>query len=1376
MKPKKIGWVFYFSLILSHHIISQNIEIVPSSPSSSFTHYSTEEGLSQSSVSAMLTDDEGYIWVGTQDGLNRFDGYEFQVFRSNENSSSGLSSNFITDLLLDEKGDLWIGTLDGGLNHLNKKSGVFTNYKLGQEKAKKIGSNNIRELEIDQEGNLWIGTLAGLLKFSTSEKKYKDIDDQLTGDLRNNKIIGLFVDFKNQLWASTPNALFLYQIDREGLEKIDNFELDFFTRIGLESNLSSDVGWNKPPAFIAEDHDSNLLFLNGKILIKYSPSNNQFNLINIELEKDNTFTSLYIDLKGGYWITSLKRLFHLQTTNNGYQQSSFIVDKNNPNSISSGSKIYAVTQDSSGNMWAGSWAGGLNGLSVSPKKFKDIRENPLINNTVNDLTVVGLHVDNNSNVWLGTWGDGLYKLSPKQSKSKVFRHISSDPNSITSSTIPHINQDDKNNLWVSTFDGGLNKLNLKTEKFQPYWSNSNEVNDLNSKNLLFSFDDSDHNLWVSTFQSGLYHLDFENEILKTYSKKPSDSSSISDDRPRTVFEDSQKRLWVTTNGGGLNLFNKRDSSFRHFRHKPDNPHSIPNNVVNTIFESSIGDIWIGTYSGFAKLVNLETGKFQRYSTENGLANNVICAIEEDNQYRLWMSTFSGISCFDVKSGEILNYNNLDGISNQEFNTRTSSKDPNTGEIYFGGQTTGTYFQPNDFFRDTINSKIVISKMTVHNSGKGASEKRQNLFLNSSKNYRFSHLDKILRFEIASLSFINAAQQKYQYQLSGFSEQWYELEESRDIVFTNLDPGSYTLFAKALNADGYWSNSQQMISFSISPPWYKTLWAYTLFIALFSMGLYAVYRFQLSQKTALQEANRLTELNDLKTRFYTNITHEFRTPLTIIMGMVDNLKSTPHSIENEKSIGLIGKNSDRLLKLVNEILSLVKLENSAVSMNFIQGNVVSLIAYIVESLKYLAKTKSIDLIFYAEQDEINMDYDPDRLTTVMINLISNAIKFTPKKGQIFVHTSSYYKDDKQYLNVNVKDNGKGISKADLPFIFQKYFQSSDQEGMSNKGTGIGLALAKELIKAMDGNIVAESIENEGSTFKVELPITNKSAFEEFLPIPLNHFENDEKANTRFPDEMDPSLPLVLVVEDHEDVASYIISCLENYNVVLASNGLQGKEIAELRIPEIIISDIIMPEMDGYELCKSLKTNLKTDHIPIILLTAKATEKDKVLGFMHGADAYLTKPFSKLELIARIDQLIASRKNILAKVQNQGIESFIRENREDPSLKFLNLAIVAVHSNIDNSHFGPPLFAKEMGMSESQLYKKLKATTGKSTALFIRSIRLEKARLLILTTKKSISEISYDTGFNDPSWFSRAFKLEFGYSPSEVENSDKTDVKY
>ncbi len=769
---------------------------------------------------------------------------------------------------------------------------------------------------------------------------------------------------------------------------------------------------------------------------------------------------------------------------------------------------------------------------------------------------------------------------------------------------------------------------------------------------------------------------------------------------------------------------------------------------------------------------------------------------EDKNNNVWM--FADLNKGDERKSRLLAIKNDDGsyTIKKNYDERITQKvgvshfPENKNIVWYGGSGSVIRHDLSITGNEKLNFNTHIRKVTISKDSLLFGGTKVN-----SNEIEIPYNDNAFRFEYAATTFEEASENLYQYQLVGFDKEWsaWTLETKKD--YTNLPGGNYNFIVRSKNIYDH-LGSEDNYAFTILPPWYGTWWAY-IFYGLGAIGIVALYSkwrsqelqkknvvlentinkrtLEIRQKNELlnHQTEQLVELNEAKTRLYSNITHEFRTPLTVILGMAETLKNNVlnKSFEGaDKSLEMIRRNGKNLLQLVNELLDLAKVESGNMKLNPVQTDVIPFVKYLSESFHSLAESRKINLTVYSEIESLEMDVDVNKMASIISNLLSNAIKYTSANGKIIVHLNKVKTNEGEFFSIKVQDNGVGLAEDDIDHLFDRFYQVDNESSTKQEGTGIGLSLAKEFVELMKGQIGVESTLGKGSTFTVQIPVTNTAVKTLDAKITIEPpIKKTGHAILTEPliIEEDSSLPLALIIEDNEDVAHYLKTCLKNnYQTIHASNGNMGVEMAYENIPDVVISDVMMPGKDGFEVCAILKSDPRTDHIPIILLTAKVTTEDRLTGLSHGADAYLAKPFNEKELFIRLDQLVLLRKKLIDKIEKDGLNKFLDKKEKSPESKFLQKVIQAINEDIGNSAFGAGDLADKLHLSESQVYRKLKAITDKSTAVFIRSIRLQKAKELIETTDRTISEIAYDTGFNDPSWFSRAFKEEFGFPPSDV----------
>lgn len=868
-----------------------------------------------------------------------------------------------------------------------------------------------------------------------------------------------------------------------------------------------------------------------------------------------------------------------------------------------------------------------------------------------------------------------------------------------------------------------------------------------------------------------------------------------------IFADSKNRIWVGHHANGISCYDPETRKTHRYKHDPKDTTSLSTNLrISDIVEDAQGNIWVATTNGLNKW-SPETRAFQRVIEQHPSYSRKVNSMILDNHQHIWFTANNHLVKYEPENHKFYTFGPKDGVPLSYFYERKTGNDA-TGSLFFASNRNQgiLHFHPDSVQLDTVVPQLMLTALQVKNEQVevGAEDGLLQQTINFTNRIRLQPDQNIFTISYAAIEYRFPEEIRYAVMLEGFHEEWQQVGDKREATFMNLDPGTYTFKVKVRSHHGFWSKAPRQLSIVILPPWYQTWWATTLWIILILSVVYWVYRFQLNRKLALAEAQQLKVLDQAKNRLYTNITHEFRTPLTIILGMADQIKSDPQNWFNE-GIRLIHRNGKQLLQMVNQLLDLSKLESGHLPVYLINDDIIPFLQYLVESFHSFADSKDIRLHFITEVTSLPMDYDPEKLQHVISNLFSNAIKFTEAGGDVYmgVRSETVKGEGKTQratshqprasipspltlhssLTIQIWDNGIGISPEHLPHIFNRFYQVDASTTRRGEGTGIGLALAKELTHAMGGNITVESQIDQGTKFTIILPITqngtqasmkNSGEQQKILADTLV-LENEKRQNISELTQSDRNL--ILLVEDNKDVLAYLSSFLANdYQIATAKNGQEGMDKAFELIPDLIVSDVMMPQKDGFELCETLKKDERSSHIPIILLTAKADFKSKIEGLSFGADAYLEKPFQKEELLVRIEQMIELRHKLQQRFQQAGS---LRGIQQAPSPQgedlFLQKVVRIIEANMGDTNFGMPLLCKAMNMSRSTLFRKIKALTGKSITLFIRSVRLENAKSLLETTDQNVTEVSFEVGFSSPNYFSRIFQEEFGMAPSEIKKS-------
>jgi signal transduction histidine kinase/ligand-binding sensor domain-containing protein/DNA-binding response OmpR family regulator len=1349
-----------------------------------FEHFGTEEGLSSLTVLSILQDSRGFLWIGTYDGLNRYDGYSFKIYRNVEGDTTSLSNNAVRTITEDQNGDLWLGTWSGGVNKFNRKTETFTRYYNIPGNSNSLISNSILSIDIDTDDNIWIGTSGGLSKFDKQNVRFTSYqhDPKNSTSLSSNAIFVVLVSQSGKLWIGTTGG---------GLNLLD-------PKTGL---------------FEVFHHEPN----------------------NVNSISDEYVISLYEDDKGHLWIgTRYEGLDYYNTETNRFINYKKV--NGDQNSLSDNG-VFSITEDYNGDLWVGTYNGGLNRFNIEEHSFTVYDHNPSDETSLTDNGVFSVYIDKSSIIWAGTWSGGLNKYLPSREKFRRIKHISDEPNSLSNNSVraiykdtanilwigtergglnafdkttgefkhyPHgtgkfdidgrsvetICEDSFGNIWVGTDGGGINKIDKKTGTITHYNNDPENESSLSFDQISVVYEDKQKNIWIGTSGYGLNKLDTKSEKFSHYKHVVSDSASISHDEIFSIYEDSFEDLWIGTFGGGLNRFNKTNNTFERFRHNPDDNSSLSNDVVVVIFEDNEKTLWIGTSSGL-NYFNRNTNSFSHYKKEDGLPNEVINGILEDDHSNLWLSTNNGIVVFNKKTKTITRtYDKRDGLSQNEFNQRVYFKYQD-GVMYFGGNKGINYFHPdelkiNDHIPDVRITAIEISNKPVP-IGEIASNNRVMLqkSITETNTLELTHDDNVLSLEFSSLDYCIPSKNKYAYKLEGFIKDWTYTDATRRFVtYTNLDQGEYVFRVIGSNNDEVWNEEGSTLSIIVYPPWWLSTWAYVgyglfFILLLISIRTYDLKRQRLKHELELEHkhAEKLEEVDQMKSRFFANISHEFRTPLTLILGPAEKISPDLPGEEIENQTNVIKRKAKRLLDLINQLLDLSKLEAGKLELKTSKANIVSFIKGVTWSFESVAEEKDITLKVKAEKQYIELYFDKEKMTKIMTNLLSNAFKFTPAGGKV---TIILHETDRNSVEIKVNDTGIGIHKECLSKLFNRFYQVDSSHTREGEGTGLGLALTKELIELHHGKILVDSKPGNWTEFTIEMlrgknHLNYKEIVEEEEPvqedvlIDKENFVPKKDEEIRQTKVVGEDKNIILIVEDNHDMREYIKeSLINNYTVEEAVNGEQGVRISERIIPDIIISDIMMPKKDGYELTSILKNDEKTSHIPILLLTAKSDEESKIKGLETEADAYLTKPFDTKELQLRIKNLINLRRKLQMKFSGEKVKATKEKEKKLKGLdeKFMKKVDEVIEMHISDEEFNIEDFGKEVGMSRMQIHRKLKALTGKSATHYIRSVKLNKAKEMIEKNEETISEIAYSLGFSTPAYFSRCFKEEFGHPPSDL----------
>ena len=1405
--------LFTLLLLLSHQTFpqtiinsKQNLTSIYKPPV--FEEITIADGLPEDSGSRAFEDYLGYLWLGTQNGLVKYDGYTMKVYLPEKDNVRSISNGYIVTIYEDKNKNLWIGTVDG-LNKFNRASESFERFTINVDDTLNVDNNWVRCMFEDDSGRFWIGTHTGINLFDPEKGSftyYYFIDSDVRPYLksaRNKHKISI-----NNIMKDPSTGKFLIATDINGLWTLD-LEAKTLSKYPYDEKRYTEENIGCVQSFF-KSNDDKIWIATDNSLLRLDPFNNLLEtFINFpryadeQYDKHNPFLGhVFQDKDGLVWCGFYRGeqgIFCLNPTSGELLQFDVI---NHPLKKALFNQILSMYEDRSGIIWIGIHSSAFVKFDKRKNQFKLINsdENLSANSLSSSIVYSGIY-DPDGFIWYST-KNGLDKYDIKNA---TIKHYLTDEPCITKSYYVSI-KDKEGYLWLGTKDCGLIRFDPRYNTYQFYLSNPEEKINLVNKAVWALHPDHLGYIWIGTDYFGLIKFDPKNNKATLYEYDPNDPSSLSNILIKQIYEDSFNTLWIGTNNGGLDKYDRENEKFSNYGFYS----------INTIFEDSKGKFWVGEYFTGLNLFDREKGIIQKtYNERDGLLQNLVISIQEDDHYNLWIATQLGLSKFNPQTGRFRNYTKEDGFPDV-FTTRTMSFKTPDGNMYFNTTAGQIVFHPDSIKDDPTPPKVLLSSISLFNR---PDEKiSYEGFISELDEITLPYDQNDLHFEFVGLHFSAPEKNKYKYILENFDENWVDAGNQRNVTYTNLDPREYVFRVTASNKDGYWNEKGASIKIIITPPWWKTSWAYLFYFVLIVSIIYLTWKAQLKRiriknefEMSRFEAQKLHEVDEMKSRFFTNISHEFRTPLTLILGPVKQLMEKMNDYKVKDELGMVYRNANKLLELVNQLLEISKLESGNMKLRTSPQNIITLLKALVLSFTSYAERKKITLKFNSSEDEIIAYIDKEKIEKIIANVLSNAFKFTPDGGRIEVTASQPIPSvplpggdlgvgqDIKFVEVIVSDTGVGIPKDKLNKIFDRFYQVDGSHTREQEGTGIGLSLTKELVELHRGRIEVESEEGKGTTVTISLPLGKEhlkpeeiSEIEKVVedePRQGREYEkvNDEnifdyeKAEAKteameigtifFEKE---SMPLVLIVEDNADVRYYIKENLRaEYRVIEAVDGEDGwaKSVDSLSGgPDLIISDIMMPKMDGFKLCEKLKTDERTSHIPVILLTAKAAKEDKLEGYETGADDYIMKPFEPDELRARIKNLIEQRKRLQEYFRNKGIAGLDNQKITSFDKRFLQKLFEVIRNNISDPSFGIEILLEQLAISRSVLQRKVLSLTGESPVELIRRVRLNRAAELINQKFGNISEIALEVGFSNPAYFSDCFKKQFGVAPSQYQHGD------
>lgn len=1354
---------FLFILFLHLHVFSQE-------SGRRFNRVGQNE-LSDKLAWCILKDDLGFMWFGTTEGLYRYNGTDVRTYKYSPSNSTSICHNNINAIGKDNENNLWIGT-SRGLALYDREKDNFIDINALPQNENTLNNVYITSLAADRNGKVWIGTRGGGINiYDKNASRFTYI---YAGNDKDNYrpcdyVMDMVADGQ-KIWAAT----------RAGLKA---FDIDTFQPEAISS--SDDNVLTKQITCITKGNDRNLWIstLDGEIF--ELTCDNDFYTVKkygVIKKEDGTPAAIIRLSKEGpnnLWIATenvgLKLLDMGKNKLTHYQ-----LEEGNPYSIPS-HEIRCVYVDDQGIVWFGSNYKGVYFIDNKSKKFELHQRNPYKSNTLRSDNVNAFVNHNDGYIWIAS-DSGLNNFSLK---NRAF--VPDDVgNRIGNKPITALLKDSRNTLWLGTKNNGVIQMNLKTLETRRF---DCESSGSGNNKILSIYEDRLQTIWVGTLGSGLFYYDPEREKFISLSER--DKPNYIPDRAyvTSILETSDSTIWVGTLYGLYNL--KRDGTntyaYTSYFQNNDDPNSVSSDRIQVIYEDARKHLWFGTVDNG---LSLWLGEKKGFKTIQPVYDDPLYSVRgilEDGNEILWISSNDGLIKFDPQTNTSKKYTRFEGMNSNTFNPNACLKLATT-ELLFGGNNGFNIFQPDSIKDNTNPPTMWLTDFKINNQQVTIGDKNSPLTkqVGLTRHVSLTYDQRSFTIDFIGINYGSSSRNQYYYKLQGFDKDWNYVGQNHSAVYTNLDPGDYVFLAKGSNSDGVWTTSPARLEITILPPFWKRWWAILTYIVILTSVLYFLSRVRLER---LKMVNRLNlekmarekehELTLSKMQFFTNISHEIRTPLSLISIPIENLASTLHLPNDiKKSMHVAHKNVMYLTRLITELMDFSKIDNSALRLKVQYGELVKFITEVASSFEDISDKRNIAFTINPTLPVINGWFDREKIEKVILNILSNAFKFTPDNGTINVLINA----NNQELLVNngvtgrrlelvITDNGIGISAEELPHIFDKFFQAKSAYQVQGAGTGIGLSLAKGLLELHRGSIKAASVANTETTFTITFPIDREAyPADEVEDTPIDIISEPEHINHQNHNghiaDNSTERPEILLVEDNDELRNLLVSELApEFSVIESRDGQEGIALAIEKTPDLIISDVVMPQKSGLDLCSTIKADLRTSHIPVILLTAKTTIEDQVGGLESGADIYITKPFSIRVLKSHARQITTSRKKLYAHFSQDAYPLPTQATNNEIDKEFLKKVIDFIHENILDDKLSIESVAEELNLSKTQFYKKIKTLTGQTAVEFIRSIRLKYALTLMDTKRYTLAEIAYQAGFSSPSYFTRSFKEQFGKPPSE-----------
>jgi signal transduction histidine kinase/ligand-binding sensor domain-containing protein/DNA-binding response OmpR family regulator len=1344
----RILYIFLFHFICIVNLYSQKKRF-----------FDYNEGLSNSLVNQLYQDHLGFIWVGTEDGLNRFDGIQFKSYSHNAELTHFLGNNYITAIFEDSKNNFFVANING-LVIYNIKNETFQNVELTVDTEKE--HLFITSLLESKEGHIWIATAGhGLIRLEYPGRN-PIYYSELSKKLNSIRIEHFIEDKEGIIWLGTSNGVNSYN-PKTG--EIKSYLID---------NISLEAKSNEVTS-LCEDDSNNIYIglLNGGLL----RLNKKTELIekiftNKENESELPIRHVLFDSKKRLWVGTDG--FGLKILNKRTNKLENYTSVNTPFNFLK-SKVHSIIEDNAGNIWLGIFQKGIYLIPESPEIFINYGYRAFDATSIGSNCITDIEGDSKE-LWIATDGDGMYNLNLNNQEVRHIPLTYKNGNRRSSNILTLHN--DADFIWLGRYIDGLIRFNKKDGSFKTFESKSTLDNKLRFDKITDIKKINDDQLLLGTLGDGIARFDIKKKRFYEGLDIP---DSLNQSIPKwilCIYIDKEKNLWVGSYIGMLYI-NLKDKTLELYTVENK---KLPNNTVVTIQSDSKGNIWAGTYAGIVKIIP-DSSKIKSYTESDGLCNNIISAIQEDEYGRLWISTHNGLSVFEPEKETFTNYYSSDGIQANEFSRNSTFKNKDN-ELFFGGingitKVKRDYTRYTQQVRDVLLTDFYLSGKNVKVGDKSGKHIVLNKSVVLADTVRLHERDNIFSIGFTSAEIAHQSQINYEYKMEGFDLNWRKTDsQNRRATYTNLNHGKYTFLVRGVDKNKY--SEIRKLTLIIYPLWYKTSWAKIIWVLLIGFLIY-IFFLLYREKLLRVEAERI---NELKMQFFINISHELKTPLSLILDPLEKLIKQNKEKKNDKFFQIIKQNAYRINRLVNQLMDVRRIDKGQLIIKYQQINIYQFIKEVAQSYDILASEKNISFEILAKNKDLLIWIDALNFEKVILNLLSNAFKFTPAGGKVEINIFKEVSNNllfkgSEVLHISVSDSGIGIKESEKEKIFDRFYQvDTAKKRYYSTGTGIGLHLSRSLVEMHKGQLFVENKKGkQGSQFVIllrfgneHLPKEDLITKENLLPLPfprilknpeMEVFKDDSEKNDK-----PKSNDKIMIVEDEINVRNYLISELsDQYKIVACENGKQAKSILVDENPDLIISDIMMPEMDGITFCRSVKGNILTSHIPVILLTALSKEEDKLEGIETGADFYLTKPFNSELLKKMIINIFENRKKVLYNKDKQPELDIDNSKIKSHDEVLIQKVMTIVKDNLSNSELNVEMLAEGIGISRVHMHRKLKELTNQSARDLIKSIRLKQAAYLLATKKINISEVAYSVGYSNLSHFSNSFKSFFGVSPKE-----------